>query len=137
MARTSTGKSSKYQFATIPSVSAQRSQLDLSHGHKTTFNEGKLIPIEVLEVLPGDTINLRTTSFCRMQEALYPVMDNMYLDFFWFFVPNRLVWVNWKKFCGEQVDPGDSTDYTIPVTTDTSIALYDNGVYMGIPYVGS
>jgi len=100
-----------------------------------TFDAGYLIPIYVDEVLPGDTFNLNVTAFARLATPLYPLMDNMSLDFFFFFIPYRLVWENWQKFCGEQEDPGDSTDFTIPQSTNaaTSCTPQSNLDYMGIP----
>lgn len=125
----------KHEFSRVPSVSIERSRLDRSHGVKTTFDAGYLIPIIVDEVLPGDTFNLRLSAFARLATPIKPVMDNMFLDTFFFFVPARLVWDNWERFNGEQIDPGASTDFTIPVT-----ALPDNGPevgstadYFGIP----
>lgn len=103
-----------HQFAMIPRADIPRSTFNIQTAHKTTFDSGYLIPIYVDEVLPGDTFNLKMTAFARMSTPLYPVMDNIYLDSFFFFVPNRLVWNNWKKFMGEQDNPGDSTSYVIP-----------------------
>lgn len=79
-----------------------------------TFDEGKLVPFFVDEVLPGDTISLTVRDFCRLSTPIAPFMDNLYLDKFFFFVPNRLVWEHWQNFCFEQEDPDDSTDYVVP-----------------------
>ncbi|WNK13522.1 MAG: major capsid protein [Microvirus sp.] len=81
---------------------------------KTTFDAGYLVPVLCDEVLPGDTFNLRANFFARLSTPLKPILDNMYLESFFFFVPNRLLWTNWQKFCGEQTNPGDSISYTIP-----------------------
>lgn len=125
-----------HSFSRVPRVDIPRSTFDRSHGHKTTFNGGDLVPFFVDEALPGDTLNLKTAGFARMATPIYPVMDNLYLDTFFFSVPVRQVWDNWRKFCGEQEDPGDSIDYTIPTYSTTSTAttgkIYD---YMGIPLV--
>ncbi len=67
------------------------------------------------EALPGDTMSLRMSTFARLATPLHPIMDNMYMDFFFFSVPMRLLWDNWQKFCGEQDNPGDTTDYLIPI----------------------
>jgi hypothetical protein len=110
-----------------------RSKFDRSASVKTTMDFDELTPILVEEILPGDTMNLNVKSFLRLATQVVPVMDNMYVDYFFFFVPNRLVWDNWQKFCGEQTDPGDSTDYLIPtVTAHTPITgdIYDQ---MGLP----
>lgn len=101
-------------FQSLPQARISRSSFSLSHSHKTTLDAGDLVPLWCEEVLPGDTFNVRAHLLARMQTPVVPVMDNIYFDFFFFFVPNRLVWDNWQKFCGEQVDPGDSTDYTVP-----------------------
>lgn len=106
-----------HQFSQAPQATIERSTFDRSHGYKTTFNAGDLIPFLVDEVLPGDTYNVSVTALARLNTPLRPIMDNMHLDIFFFFVPNRLLWTNWQKFCGEQLNPGDSTSYTIPVTT--------------------
>ena len=103
-----------HQFAMIPKADIPRSRFKAQKTHKTTFDAGYLIPVYVDEVLPGDTFNLKMTAFARLATPLYPIMDNMHLDSFFFFVPNRLVWNNWQKFMGEQDDPGDSISYTIP-----------------------
>ena len=97
----------QHDFSRNPSIDAPRSKFDLSHGHKTTFNAGYLVPFYVEDVLPGDTFNLRTEGFARMATQLFPVMDNMFMDTHFFFVPLRLVWDNARKFFGEQVDPPD------------------------------
>lgn len=106
-----------HNFSQAPSIEAPRSKFDLSHGHKTTMDAGWLVPIFHTEVLPGDTFNLNMTAFARMATPLNPIMDNAYFDSHFFFVPYRLLWANSKKFFGEQVDPADSIDYTIPVHT--------------------
>jgi len=81
----------------IPRADIPRSKFDSQKSYKTTFDAGYLIPVYVDEVLPGDTINLQMTAFARLATPLFPIMDNMHLDSFFFFVPNRLVWENWQK----------------------------------------
>lgn len=122
----------KHQFSEAPRVQIPRSSFDRSHGVKTTFDSDWLIPIFVDEALPGDTFNLRMTCFGRMATPLHPVMDNIFLDTFFFSVPNRLLWSNWKKFMGEEVNPGDSTDYFAPQVECTPVEgdIYD---HFGIP----
>lgn len=107
----------KHDFSKVPAINIERSKFDRSHGYKTTFDAGYLVPIFVDEALPGDTFNLRMSCFARLATPIKPVMDNMYLDTFFFFVPNRLIWDNWEKFNGAQDDPGDSTDFEIPQMT--------------------
>jgi len=104
----------QHSFSQVPSVNIQRSVFDRSHGHKTTFDAGFLIPILVDDVIPGDTVSCDMTAFCRLATPLRPLMDNLYLETFFFFVPYRLVWTNFVKFMGEQTNPGDSISYVIP-----------------------
>ncbi|AZL82867.1 major capsid protein [Apis mellifera associated microvirus 23] len=105
---------SQHKFANVPAVNTARSSFDRSFQIKDTFDFDYLIPIFVDEILPGDTCNVRMSCFGRLATQLVPIMDNMYIDYFFFFVPNRLVWDNWERFNGAQDDPGDSTDFTIP-----------------------
>lgn len=119
-------------FSRVPQIDAPRSSFDRSFGHKTTFDAGKLIPFYIDDVLPGDTFNLETFAIARMSTPLYPVMDNMYLDTHFFFVPMRLVWENSRKFFGEQANPSDSIDYTIPVMTGHVPAEASLSDYLGL-----
>lgn len=131
-----TKRGTEHNFSQIPRVNIPRSVFNRSHQHKTTFNSGYLVPHYVDEVLPGDTFRMKATLFARLQSPILPIMDNMYLDSFYFFVPNRLVWSNWQKFCGEQVDPGDSTDYSVPIVTGPTTPGYAEHTiadYFGIP----
>lgn len=124
-----------HAFSRVPQANIPRSSFDRTHGHKTTFDAGWLVPIFVDEALPGDTFNLNMTAFCRLATPLHPFMDNAFLDTFFFFVPNRLLWSNWEKFNGEQVNPGDSTDFLIPIST-CPVGGYAVGSlqdYMGLP----
>lgn len=127
-----------HQFAMVPSPDVPRSAFMVQKTHKTTFDAGYLIPIYCAEVLPGDSFNLNMTAFCRMATPLFPVMDNLHLDTHFWFVPNRLVWNNWQKFMGEQENPGDSTDYTIPqmVSPANGYAVGSLQDYFGLPTVG-
>ncbi len=122
----------QHRFAVTPSVSNPRSTFNRSCGLKTAFDAGYLIPIFLDEALPGDTMNLKMSSFARMSTPIYPVMDNMFMDFFFFAVPNRLIWKNWEKFNGAQDDPGDSIDYLVP-QMDETIAEKSLSDYMGLP----
>nr|DAQ17806.1 MAG TPA: Capsid protein [Microviridae sp.] len=101
-------------FALLPQANIKRSVFDRSFVYKTTFDEGKLIPYFVDEVLPGDTFTLNPVEFCRLATPVVPFMDNLYIESFFFFVPCRLVWENWVKMCGEQENPEDSTDFVVP-----------------------
>lgn len=109
-----------HKFSQVPTAEIPRSSFDRSCGNKTTFDAGWIIPIFVDEALPGDTFNLKMTAFARLATPLHPFMDNMYLDSFFFAVPIRLLWNNWQKFNGEQVDPGDSTDFMVPTVSPTA-----------------
>jgi hypothetical protein len=124
-----------HQFSQVPRADIPRSSFDRSHGVKTTFDAGYLVPILVDEALPGDTFSLNMTGFARLATPIHPVMDNMYMDTFFFAVPIRLVWDNWKKFNGEQRNPGDSTDYLIPTMTSPGTGYSNQSIhdYFGIP----
>ena len=125
----------RHGFSEVPVANIERSQFRRSRGHKTAFDAGYLIPIFVDEALPGDTYSVSVSSVCRLSTLIVPFMDTISLSFFFFAVPNRLLWTNWVKMMGEQVDPGDSISYTVPVNT-TPVGGYSVGSlydYMGIP----
>lgn len=127
-----------HQFAMVPKAEIPRSAFRMQTTHKTTFDAGYLVPIYVDEVLPGDSFQLKMTAFARLATPIYPVMDNLYMDSFFFFVPNRLIWDNWKKFMGEQDNPADSISYTVPQMVSKASG-YDIGSlhdYMGLPTLG-
>lgn len=126
-----------HRFSDAPAMYMKRTKFDRSHVYKTTFDSGKLIPVFVDEVLPGDTTRMSVNYFARLATPIKPIMDNIYLDWFFFFVPNRLVWEHWQNFCFEQEDPDDSTDYVIPTiyshsSTENLLigSLWD---YFGLP----
>lgn len=126
-----------HRFSDAPAMYMKRTKFDRSHVYKTTFNSGRLIPVFVDEVLPGDTTRMSVNYFARLATPIKPIMDNIYLDWFFFFVPNRLVWEHWQNFCFEQEDPDDSTDYVIPTISATGNSdntyigsLWD---YFGLP----
>ena len=123
------------RFAALPKAQIQRSVFNRSHDYKTTFDSGYLIPFYVDEVLPGDSFKLNCSIFCRLATPIVPFMDNLYLETFFFFVPNRLVWKHWENFMGQQDNPGDSTDYLIPQTIAGSKGFPSGSVadYFGIP----
>lgn len=126
-----------HRFSDAPAMYMRRTKFDRSHVYKTTFNSGKLIPVFVDEVLPGDTTRMSVNYFARLATPIKPVMDNIYLDWFFFFVPNRLVWDHWQNFCFEQEDPDDSTDYVIPsvMASDNNNNTYVGSLwdYFGLP----
>lgn len=124
-------------FSRLPAVEIQRSTFDRSASIKTSFNAGDLIPFYVEEVLPGDTFDITTAKVVRSQTMLTPVMDNMYLDTFYFFVPNRLVWSHWKEFCGENSAGAwaPTVQYTIPSISAPSGGFAQGTIadYLGLP----
>lgn len=127
---------SQKHFSQVPSADIPRSKFDRSHAHKTTFDGGKLIPVFVDEVLPGDTFDMNATGFVRLSTPLKPVMDNIYCDMHYFFVPYRLVWTDWQKFMGERVNPDDNPDDYTPPTGQFYMSLQPLKVanYMGLPH---
>lgn len=124
-------------FAQLPHANIQRSTFDRSSSYKTSFNAGRLIPFYVDEVLPGDTFDITTAKVVRSHTMLTPVMDNMYLDTYWFFVPNRLVWDHWQEFCGENTGSAwaPSVEYTIPKMYSPAGGFASGTIadYMGLP----
>ncbi len=104
-------------FALNPTrIDISRSTFDRSSSLKTSFNTGDIVPFYVDEVLPGDTFNVKTSKVVRLQTMLTPMMDNMYLDTYFFFVPNRIVWNHWKEFNGENTESAwiPQTEYEVP-----------------------
>lgn len=124
-----------HQFSKVPSAEIPRSSFNRSHGYKTTFDAGHLIPIFVDEALPGDTFSLNMTGFARLATPLHPIMDNMTMSTFFFAVPVRLIWDNWQKFNGEQAEPGDSTDFVVPQIVSPAGGYLEGTLsdYMGLP----
>lgn len=123
-------------FARVPDADIPRSSFNRDHGYKTTFDAGYLVPVFFDEALPGDTFNLRMTGFGRLATPLHPFMDNLFVESFFFCVPNRLVWDHWEEFNGQQRDPGDSTDYLVPTMTSPAVTGYTYGSlsdYLAIP----
>jgi len=127
---------SQHSFAQIPDVKMARSQFDRSFTRKQTLTFDFLSPVFIDEILPGDTCNVSMSAFCRLATQIVPIMDNMFIDVYFFFVPNRLVWTNWEKFNGAQENPGDSTDFTIPVVQSGVLTAAGGGLWdqFGLPY---
>lgn len=128
-------RSRQHKFSTVPQVNIQRSGFDRPFTHTTTFDAGYLIPFYCDEVLPGDTFKCNCSVFARMLTPIVPFMDNVFLDTHFFFVPYRLIWDHWVNMFGEQANPEDSIDYTVPQVYMSSSAnvvgsIYD---YFGIP----
>ncbi len=131
-------RNTESHFATNPtSIDVQRSVFDRSSSVKTTFNVGELIPFYIDECLPGDTFSIDRSIVARLQTLITPPMDNLYLDTYFFFVPNRLVWEHWKQFCGENTDSPwiPQTEYEVPQITSPT-GGWSTGTladYFGIP----
>jgi len=124
-----------HNFSHVPQAEIPRSSFDRSHGVKTTFDAGLLVPVYVDEVLPGDTFNLKMNAFGRLATPKTPFMDNLYLDSHFWAVPLRLLDDNWPKLNGEQKNPNDSTDYIVPEITSPAggYAVQSLSDYFGIP----
>lgn len=126
-------------FAVNPTnIDIQRSRFKRPHSYKTTFNVGDVIPIYVdADVLPGDTYQIDTSKVVRMQTLLTPMMDNIYLDTYFFFVPHRLVWEHWKEFMGENTESAwlPETEYFIPQISAPEGGWTNGSIadYMGVP----
>ncbi|UDN67666.1 major capsid protein [robinz microvirus RP_87] len=124
-----------HTFSEVPRADIQRSSFDRSHNLKTTFDSGYLIPVFADEVVPGDTFNVNMTGLVRLATPLQPFMDNVWINSFFFFVPNRLIWDNWQRFNGEQRNPTDSTDFLVPQVTAPAAGYGVGGLgdYFGLP----
>lgn len=128
----------EHSFSQIERADIPRSSFNRSHGHKTTIDADYLYPIFIDEIIPGDLFRMNAAHFARLATPKFPIMDNLFLETFWFFCPMRLLWDNTDKFFGAQEDPGDSIDYTIPnlggSTSDdwTDETLIHN--WMGLPW---
>jgi hypothetical protein len=131
-------RNTESHFSLSPHVDISRSRFDRSASLKTSFNAGDVVPFFLEEVLPGDTFSVDTSKVVRMQTLLTPMMDNVYLDTYYFFVPNRLVWDHWKEFCGENTESAwiPQTEYTMPQITSPDGQGWSVGTladYFGIP----
>lgn len=131
-------RNTESHFSLAPHVDISRSRFDRSASLKTSFNAGDVVPFFLDEVLPGDTFSVDTSKVVRMQTLLTPMMDNVYLDTYYFFVPNRLVWDHWKEFCGENTESAwiPATEYTMPQITSPAGTGWNVGTladYFGIP----
>ena len=127
-------RNTEHNFAQIPPLDVPRSSFNRSHTFKSTFDAGRLIPFYIDEVYPADTFKLRANLFARMSTPLFPVMDNAYLDTFFFFVPYRLLWQHWREFNGENLLPGiQSTEYSVPQVTGTNVPVGTLWDYFGFP----
>lgn len=132
-------RNAETRFALNPTnLDISRSKFNRNHSLKTSFNVGDVVPFYVDEVLPGDTFQLKTSLVARMQTLITPMMDNIYLDTYFFFVPNRLTWQHWKEFNGENTQSSwyPSVEYSVPQLTAPASAGWSVGTladYFGIP----
>ncbi len=131
-------RNTESHFSLNPHVDISRSRFDRSASVKTSFNVGDIVPFYVEEVLPGDTFQVKSSKVVRMQTLLTPMMDNVYLDTYYFFVPNRLVWEHWKQFCGENTESAwiPETQYNVPQLVSPATTGWTVGSiadYFGIP----
>lgn len=130
-------RNTESHFSQIPRANIRRARFKRDYSNTTTINEGEIVPIYVDEVLPGDTISLTQNSLVRMATPIYPVMDNCYLDIYYFFCPNRLLWEHWENLMGQNDESywAEKTEYSVPQLTAPS-GGWDEGTiadYMGIP----
>ena len=129
---------STHQFSMVPRADIPRASFNMQKAHKTTFDSGYLVPVFCEEILPGDSFKVKMTAFARLATPIFPVMDNMHLESFFFFVPNRLVWPNWVRLMGEQLSPSDSISFVVPTCTSAAGGFPVGSVfdYFGLPTVG-
>lgn len=126
----------QHSFAIVPTVKTSRTKFIRDSEYHTTFDGGWLIPFYCDEVIPGDSMSIKTTHFARLSTPIKPIMDNIWLDIHYFFVPNRLVWSNWVKLQGERANVDDDIDITVPEMTATASTGYAIGSlydYFGLP----
>ena len=130
-------RNTNMHFSETPQINIKRSSFDESHSIKTTFNVGDIIPLFVdSDILPGDTVEMDVASLVRMATPIYPIMDNLFMDQYWFFVPHRLVWDHWAEFWGENDDAWTQiTEYEIPQIKPPSGGWTEGTIadYMGLP----
>nr|DAM38707.1 MAG TPA: major capsid protein [Microviridae sp.] len=130
-------RNSENRFAENPQVGVSRSRFQRNSDNKTTFNAGDLIPVYLDEVLPGDTHQIDMACVMRMATPIFPVMDNAFCDFYFFFIPNRLLWEHWKEFMGENKTTAwtPKTEYSIPQVTAPTGGWAEGTLadYLGLP----
>lgn len=129
-------RNTELHFGSVPKINIKRSTFDLSSSVKTTMNVGKLIPLKVWEILPADTVQMDMAEIVRMATPIYPVMDNLFMDIYFMYVPTRLLWNHWKNFWGENDNPWiQQTDYEVPQIKAPTGGWTEGTIadYMGIP----
>lgn len=110
------------RYTMVPRNDIPRSAFDTKYNYKVNFNGGQIVPFYVTEILPGDSLRVSVDIFARLATMIVPPMDDVYMDTFFFFAPNRLLWSNWERFMGEQLNPGDTTAFLVPQITITNAA---------------
>ena len=130
-------RNTQSHFSQVPRADIARSRFDRSSSIKTSFNVGELVPFYVDEVLPGDTFSVDTSKVVRMQTMITPIMDNVYLDTYWFYVPSRILWDHWRELMGENRESAwiPKTEYSVPqvVSPNGGWEIGTIADYMGIP----
>lgn len=130
-------RNTELHFGQVPKIHQNRSKFDMSHSIKTALNAGECIPVFVdSDILPGDSVEMNMAEIIRMATPIYPVMDNLVCDLYWFFVPHRLTWDHWPAFWGENDDPWtQTTEYEIPQIEAPTGGWAEGTIadYMGIP----
>lgn len=136
-------RNNERHFNQVPQTHVSRTRFNRDQNILTTFDAGKLIPFYVDEVLPGDTFSVDTAAIIRMTTPKYPVFDDAFIDFYYFFCPNRILWDNFKRFMGEADDNPwmPAKTYKVPTIrikggeTETEKLPYGDGIldYMGVP----
>lgn len=134
-------RNNERHFNQIPEMKASRTRFNRDQTILTTFDSGKLIPFYVDEVLPGDTFNVNTAAIIRMSTPKYPVMDDAFIDFYYFYCPNRILWDNFRQFMGEVEDTPwmPTKEYKVPQIiingTPETPQPFERSIldYMGVP----
>lgn len=128
--------SNNKQFNTVPTIHASRSRFDLSFDHKMSGSVGTLYPCYLQEIYPGDTFSCKANIVTRLTSTyLRPVMDNLFLDMYFFFVPSRLCYDKWQEVFGENRESAwaQQEDVLVPTATSGTIASKSVGDYLGLP----
>ena len=130
-------RNTEIHFSQVPNVEIKRSMFLRNTQHRTTFNAGRLVPMFIDEVLPGDTFSLDISSVVRMSTPIYPTMDNAYADIYFYFVPFRLLWDHWEEFNGANDDTfwTQPTEYEIPQINSPDGGWKKDTIadYLGVP----
>ena len=130
-------RETEMHFSQVPTLEAKRSKFYIPYDHKTTFNGGKLVPLGVWEILPGDTCEMSMSSVVRMTTPIYPIMDNCFMDVYFFYERNINLWDHWEEFQGENKITAweQPTNYSIPQITSPSGGWTEDTIadHFGIP----